>query len=60
MENLKMNTEATYHTATPIEVDRLLAEANALRSEYIASWAASTKRKIVGLFRTAPHGAVTS
>ena len=55
-----MNTDTTYHTATPIEVDRLLAEATALRSAYIASWAASTKRKIVGLLRTAPHGAVTS
>ena len=51
-----MNTDTTYHTATPIEVDRLLAEANALRSAYISAAVAKASRKFTGLFRTAPRG----
>jgi len=51
-----MKTEATYKTATPVEVDRLLAEANALRSAYISAAVAKASHKFTGLFRTAPRG----
>ncbi|HDY94425.1 MAG: hypothetical protein KBT62_12340 [Sulfitobacter litoralis] len=56
MESWKMKTEATYKTATPVEVDRLLAEANALRSAYLSAAVAKASRKFTGLFRTAPRG----
>ena len=51
-----MKTEATYKTATPVEVDRLLAEANALRSAYISAAVAKASRKFTGLYRTPRHG----
>ncbi|MFT6088586.1 MAG: hypothetical protein ACI80I_003294 [Akkermansiaceae bacterium] len=55
---LKMTTNVTYRTATPSEVDRILARANAERSAFIASLATKASAKLRGLFAKTPRGAV--
>ncbi|WP_415254442.1 RSP_7527 family protein [Sulfitobacter sp.] len=53
-----MTTNVTYRTATPSEVDRILARANAERSAFIASLATKASAKLRGLFAKTPRGAV--
>ncbi|WP_175498480.1 RSP_7527 family protein [Sulfitobacter marinus] len=53
-----MTTNVTYRTATPLEVDRILARANAERSAFIASLAIKASAKLRGLFSKTPRGAV--
>ncbi len=55
-----MKTEMTYQTATPAEVTRVLAEAQALRSAYIAAFAARTATKVRGLFNRTPRQAAAA
>ena len=55
---LKMTNNVTYRTATPVEVNRILARAQAERSAFIAAFAARTSAKLRGLFAKAPRGSV--
>lgn len=55
-----MNNELKFVTPTPAEIDRVIAQAHALRSAYTASIAQSAARKLSDLFRRAPHGAATA
>jgi hypothetical protein len=53
----KMKTDVrTYHTATPEEVTRILARAQAERSAFIAAFAVKTSAKLRGLFTKTPSG----
>lgn len=51
-----MRTEVTYHTATPAEVNRILAKAQAERSAFIAAYASKAAAKLRGLFAKTPRG----
>ncbi|MCX8226866.1 MAG: hypothetical protein OTI35_12380 [Sulfitobacter sp.] len=53
-----MTNNVTYRTATPVEVNRILARAQAERSAFIAAFAARTSAKLRGLFAKAPRGSV--
>ncbi len=53
-----MSTNLTYRTATPAEIDRIIAQAQAERSAFIAAFALRTTAKLRGLFVKTPRGAV--
>ncbi len=55
-----MNTLNTSRTATPAEVDRVLAQAQALRSAYIAQGMRNLTARLRKLFNRAPRGAVAA
>ncbi|EEB86368.1 hypothetical protein RGAI101_3525 [Roseobacter sp. GAI101] len=57
---MKMNYVLDNETATPVEVDRILREAHALRSAYIAAFAGSLARKVAAPFRRAPRQAAAA
>ena len=57
---LKMNYALKNETATPADVDRILRQASALRSAYIAAFATSLTRKVAMAFRRTPRNVVAA
>ncbi|MBQ0806261.1 MAG: hypothetical protein KBT65_15565 [Sulfitobacter sp.] len=53
-----MSTNFTYRTATPADANRIIAQAQAERSAFIAAFARRTSAKLRGLFVKTPRGAV--
>jgi len=47
-------------TTTPVDVSRTIAQAQALRSAYIAALVSKASRKFAGLFNRAPRSGVTA
>ncbi|WP_372989778.1 RSP_7527 family protein [Sulfitobacter sp.] len=55
-----MNYALKNETATPADVDRILRQASALRSAYIAAFATSLTRKVATAFRRTPRNVVAA